>query len=286
MTDSAPFPVGGIVPSGAHAVFAALLEARTGQSLGSNRAWRLETALRPVMREHDCDTLDALALLLLGGRHPGIADRAVEALLNGETSFFRDPGVFAMVADAIAASGTIRPRLWCAGCSTGQEPLSLAMLFAERGGDTPEIVATDWSDPAIARARSGRFNQFEIQRGLSAARMIRWFDEAGGAHAGDWIAKPELLRPIQFRRGNLVVDRSPAGQFDAIFCRNVLLYFAGPARRTVLTRLAGALRPGGVLVLGAGETVIGQSDAFQPSGRYRGLYEPVPRPWAPRAATG
>jgi chemotaxis protein methyltransferase CheR len=283
MTEEATSP-----PTGARAVFAALLEARTGQSLGANRAWRLETALRPVMRELGHDTLDALALALLDGRHPAIADRAVEALLNGETSFFRDPGVFALAADAIAPAGgsSARPRIWCAGCSTGQEPLSLAMRFAERGGDVPEIVATDWSEPAIARARAGRYTQFEIQRGLSTPRMIRWFDEAGGGEAGDWIARPELLRHVQFRRGNLLVDAPPAGQFDAIFCRNVLLYFAAPARRAVLTRLAGALKPDGVLVLGAGETVIGQSEAFQPSARLRGLYEAVPRPWAPRAAAG
>ncbi|MGI4732124.1 MAG: CheR family methyltransferase [Janthinobacterium lividum] len=278
MTDAAP-ACG--AAHGANAIFAALLEARTGQSLGSNRAWRLETSLRPLMRELGRDTLDLLALDLLDGRHPGLADRAVELLLNGETSFFRDPAVLTMAAEAIAASGTLRPRIWSAGCSTGQEPLSLAMLFAERA-TKPEIVATDWSEPAIARGRSGRYNQFEIQRGLSAARMIHWFDEAGG----DWVAKPDLVGRIQFRRGNLVADPAPAGQFDAIFCRNVLMYFGPVARRVVLTRVAGALKPGGVLVLGAGETVIGQSDAFQPSHTFRGLYEPVPRPWAPRIAAG
>lgn len=271
-----------IATSGAHAIFAALLEARTGQSLGSNRAWRLETALRPLMRERGLDTLDALALDLLDGRHPGLADRAVDALLNQETSFFRDPGVLALAADAIGTCATPRPRLWCAACSTGQEPLSLAMLFAESGGEMPEIVATDWSETAVARARTGRFTQFEIQRGLSAPRMIRWFGEAGG----DWVARPDLLRHVQFRRGNLMIDPAPAGQFDAVFCRNMLFYLAPAARRAVLARLAGALRPGGVLVLGAGETVIGQSDAFQPSARFRGLYEPIPRPWQPRAATG
>ncbi|WP_174280022.1 CheR family methyltransferase [Sphingomonas bacterium] len=274
MTDTA------IAASGAHAVFATLLEARTGQSLGSNRAWRLETALRPLLRDCGLDTPDALALDLLDGRHPGLAERVVEALLNQETSFFRDPAVLTMAAEAIGTARTPRQRIWCAGCSTGQEPLSLAILFAERGREVPEIVATDWSEVAIARGRSGRYNQFEIQRGLSTPRMIRWFDGAGG----DWVARPELSARVQFRRGNLIADPAPPGQFDAVFCRNVLFYLAPAARRAVLTRLAGALRPDGVLVLGAGETVIGQSDAFQPSPRFRGLYEQVARPWPPREA--
>lgn len=276
MTDTA------VAASGAHAIFATLLEARTGQSLGSNRAWRLETALRPLLREHGIETPDALALDLLDGRHPSLADKVVEALLNQETSFFRDPAVLALAGEAIGAASTSRPRIWCAGCSTGQEALSLAMLFAEAGRATPEIVATDWSEVAIGRGRSGRYTQFEIQRGLSTLRMIRWFDESGG----DWVAKGELLARVQFRRGNLIVDAAPSGQFDAVFCRNVLFYLAPMARRAVLSRLAGALRPGGVLVLGAGETVIGQSDAFQPSTRFRGLYEQVARPWQPRVAAG
>ncbi len=266
---------------GAQAVLTALLEARAGQQLGTGRGWRIDTALKPLLAEIGAETLDELALRLLDGKHPDLADRAVDAMLNGETSFFRDPAVFEGVANALAeiAPGQ-RPRIWSAGCSTGQEALSLAMLWAERGGAVPEIVATDLSEGAIARARAGRYNQFEIQRGLSMGRMIRWFENK----ADVWVARPELMRHVSYRRHNLLADPAPSGQFDAVFCRNLLFYLAPAARRRALERLAGALRPDGVLVLGAGETVIGQSDAFQPSGRHRGLYEPTPRPWPPRAA--
>ena len=152
------------------------------------------------------------------------------------------------------------------------------MLFAEKlDVQMPEIIATDISEAALNRARVGRYTQFEIQRGLPIRRMMQWFDSVDG----DWVANPGLTRMVVFRKMNLVVDPLPIGRFDVILCRNVLLYFPLDVRRTVLGRLAQVLRPDGVLVLGAGETVIGQTDAFRPSQRYRGLYEPN---WASAAA--
>lgn len=260
------------------AVLAALLEARTGQQIASYRSWRLDTALKPLLRQRGLDTLDQLVSQLLGGRDRAIGDQVVEALVNGETSFFRDQPIFEQIVHAVgmyAAMGK-RPRIWSAGCATGQEPLSLAMVFAERaeenGAPMPDIVATDVSETSIARGRAGRYNQFEIQRGLPVRRMMRWFDNEPG---GDWIARPELTRAVHFRRQNLVGDRPPPGQFDLILCRNVLLYLSTPVKAEVFKSLAGALRPGGTLVLGAGETVIGQTGLFEPSRQFRGFYERV-----------
>lgn len=254
---------------GAAGVLAALLEARTGQQLAQDRAWRIDTALKPLLRQRGFDDLDALVRELLGGDDPILADRIVDALVNQETSFFRDAAMFEQVADALAgiAKGR-RVRIWSAACATGQEPLSLAMLLTERGIDF-EMLATDVSDGALARARQGRYTQFEIQRGLPIRRMLRWFDAADA----EWQAKPELMRRLQFRRLNLVGDPCPAGRYDLVLCRNVLLYLAPQQRSAVFDQLAAALRPGGSLVLGAGETVSGQTDAFIPSPRHRGLYE-------------
>ncbi len=258
-------------------VLAALLEARTGQQLAQDRAWRLDTALRPLLRDRGLATLDQLVMQLLDGTDRLLGDRIVDALVNCETSFFRDQPVFDLLAEAVAAheAGGRRIRIWSAGCATGQEPLSLAMLYAERRADTqrpvPEIVATDISDTALGQARSGRYNQFEIQRGLPIRRMMRWFDADGA----DWVAKAELLRLIQFRRLNLVADRPPAGKFDMVLCRNVLIYLSAPVKLTVFAMLADALAPGGTLVLGAGETVIGQTGLFEPSRRFRGFYDRV-----------
>ena len=261
--------------AGAMGVLTAILEARTGQQLSANREWRVETALKPVLRDLGFETLDDLARA--ARLSPDIGDRVADALLNQESSFFRDAAVLDLVADAIAeiraAEPARRPRLWSAGCSFGQEPLSLAMLFDEKepGRDVqpPEIVASDVSETTIVRARAGRYSHFEIQRGLPMQRMVRWFETDGN----DWIANPELVRRIAFRKQNLVSDPPPTGRFDVILCRNVLLYLNAPLRRQILDRFATVLRSGGLLVLGAGETVIGQTEAFRPSQRYRGLYE-------------
>lgn len=256
-------------------VLTALLEARTGQQLAANRAWRIDTALKTVLRDRNMDTLEQLVTLLLDGSDALIGDQVVDALLNQESSFFRDAAIFDAVAEAasVAPDGGRRVRIWSAGCASGQEPLSLAMMFAERaegsGAAIPEIVATDVSEAALVRARGGRYSQFEIQRGLPVRRMMRWFDGAGA----DWIAKPDLVRLISFRRQNLVADPAPAGRFDVILCRNVLLYLSPAHRADVFVKLAAAMRPGGTLVLGAGETVIGQTRAFEPSRSHRGLYE-------------
>jgi chemotaxis protein methyltransferase CheR len=122
---------------------------------------------------------------------------------------------------------------------------------------------------ALAKAKAGHYSQFEIQRGLSVRRMISWFD----GNEGDWTASPELVRKVQFRPQNLATEAPPPGKFDLVLCRNVLLYFSAALRRKVFDTLAEAMRPGGVLVLGAGETVIGQTEHFVPSDQYRGFYQ-------------
>lgn len=265
----------------AMAILAALLEARTGQQIAANRAWRIETALKPVLKARGHETLDQLVAELLDDPSGIIADLIVDALLNQESSFFRDATVLDTVVaaiDARQADANRKLRIWSAACSNGQEPLSLAMLFAERlertGKPEPEILATDVSEAAIQRARAARYSQFEIQRGLPVRQMIKWFDADGS----DWLARPELVRKIAFRRHNLVGDPAPAGRFDVVLCRNVLFYLSPTLRRRVFDLLAGVVRPGGLLVLGAGETMIGQTDAFAPSADYRGLYERVPTP--------
>lgn len=266
--------------TGPQAMLAALLEARTGQLLAPARMWRVDATLRPLMTEQGCETVDALVRRLLAGNDPRLADRITDLLVNQETSFFRDAGIIETVATAMSTSGAAhRARIWCAGCSTGQEPLSLAMLFAEDGSVRPDIVATDVSEAALARARTGRYTQFEVQRGLPIRRLMRWFMQV----EPDWQASQDLLRAVTYRRSNLVADAPPPGRFDAILCRNVLFYLPPATRTAVLERLWQAVRPGGLLVLGAGETVIGQTDRFVPSQRHRGFYEAVPERVARRA---
>lgn len=270
-----PMPAAGEASALTLSALAALLEQRTGQRIAANRAWRIDTALKPIASERGVASIDALVAEVRGG-NAALADQIVDALLNQETSFFRDAGAIEAAAEAIASVATGRPRIWCAGCSTGQEPLSLTMALTERGV-AHDLIATDVSGHAINRARAGRYSQFEIQRGLATMRMLRWFDQDGS----DWIAQPALVRGIGWRRSNLVLDAPPGRAFDGVLCRNVLFYLAPDLRPRVLDAIADSLRPGGLLMLGAGETVIGQSDRFAPSKRFRGLYELVaPKPAA------
>lgn len=260
--------------AGSAQVFAALLEARTGQRIAAGRSWRFDAALGPLLQALSLDRVEQLTARLLDGKDATLADRIVDALLNQETSFYRDAGVIEAAAK-LAGEASAVPRIWCAACATGQEPLSLAMLFAEAGGAMPDVIATDVSPAAIARARAGIYTQFEIQRGLPIRRMMKWFEPAADNH---WVAARTLLSAIQYRRHNLVIDPAPTGGFDLILCRNVLFYLAPHLREQVLGRLAGALNPGGMLLLGAGETVIGQSERLRPSQRARGFYERIDDP--------
>ncbi|MEP6785612.1 MAG: protein-glutamate O-methyltransferase CheR [Sphingomonadales bacterium] len=261
-------------------VLSALIEARTGQQLSAARSWRIESSLKPVLRETGLASLDLLVGQIVSGRNDGLASTVIDALLNNETSFFRDAAVFeqldrnALEALQTCRTDTRRLRIWSAACSTGQEAYSLAMMLRDGGarwaGWTFDIFASDVSGAAVARARRGRFSRFEIQRGLPVRKMLNWFREDGD----EWVADPFLSRDIRFAVHDI---RQPApGVFDLILCRNVLMYFPVPVRTKVFGRLSEALAPDGLLILGAGETVIGQTDRFASDPDMRGVYRPTP----------
>jgi len=259
-------------------ILAGLLEARTGQQLTMNRRWRIETALGSLLRERGIATLDELITILVMGREPALATLVVEALLNNETYFFRDRQPFdllaahALPALARARGDKKRLRIWSAGCSTGQEVYSLAMLFAEDPvnwqGWTIDILGTDVSSAVVDRARSGTYSQFEVQRGLGITQMIRWFEECDDG----WRAIEPLRRPVRFQVHNLLEPPPHPGHFDIVLCRNVLLYLSSEKRTIAFDRLASAMAPDGALMLGAGETVIGQTKRLAACRETRGLY--------------
>jgi chemotaxis protein methyltransferase CheR len=256
------------------------LEARTGQQLTMSRRWRIETALAALLRERGIPTLDELITILVMGREPSLATEVVEALLNNETYFFRDRTPFDLLGKAtlpklIQRRQSKRLRIWSAGCSTGQEAYSLAMLFAEDplrwAGWTIDILGTDVSESAVRRAREGVYSQFEVQRGLGINQMIRWFEESDDG----WRAVEPLRRMVRFQVQNLLEPPPHPGLFDIVLCRNVLLYLNAERRGLIFDRIAGAMEPDGWLMLGAGETVIGQTRQFEADPEARGLYRPV-----------
>jgi chemotaxis protein methyltransferase CheR len=264
-------------------ILASLLEARTGQQLAMNRRWRIDTALAAIVRERGFTSVDQLVARLVSGRDAALSEQVIEALLNNETYFFRDKLPFDLLLGGPLArlerarSAEKRLSIWCAGCSTGQEAYSLAMSFADEParwqGWKIDITGTDLSRAAIERARAGTYSQFEVQRGLPVTQMIRWFEEQGG---GDWRVSPKLRERVRFDVRNLIEAPPHPGRFDIILCRNVLLYFAPDMRRLAFNRLAEACRTDGTLMLGAGETVIGQTERFVSDPDCRGLYLPAP----------
>jgi chemotaxis protein methyltransferase CheR len=274
-------------------LLADLLQNRTGQQLTTSRHWRIGTALGPLLRERGLASVDQLVVAILGGRDALLKEKVVEALLNNETFFYRDrPSFDQLLGPALSRLEGARTRerrlaIWCAGCSTGQEVYSLAMAFAEQkqrwSGWTIEILGTDVSRSVIEQARAGLYSQFEVQRGLPVLQMMRWFDEQPGA---SWRISSEIRRMVGFQLHSLVEPPPRPGRFDIILCRNVLLYFSKAMRRTVLARLASACADDGALMLGAGETVIGQTDAFIPDPGCRGVYIRANQPTvAARAAS-
>jgi chemotaxis protein methyltransferase CheR len=272
-------------------ILASLLEARTGQQLSFHRRWRIDSALSAILREGGFGSLDQLVARLVSNRDPALTEKVIEALLNNETYFFRDRLPFDLLLGGPlrrleqARSREKKLAIWCAGCSTGQEAYSLAMSFAEEKarwqGWKIDIVGTDLSRSAIGRAREGVYSQFEVQRGLAVIQMVRWFEEAGGSQ---WRIAPAIRDMVRFETGNIIEPPPHPGRFDIILCRNVLLYFSADMRRLAFTRLGQAVAPDGALMLGAGETVIGQTDRFVSDPAHRGLYIPAPTEAEQKAA--
>ena len=259
-------------------ILAGLLEARTGQQLTMSRRWRIETALSALLRERGISTLDELITILVMGKEPSLSQQVVEALLNNETYFFRDRAPFDLLARyalpelQVRRQKTRRIRIWSAGCSTGQEVYSLSMLFADEPekwvGWTVDILGTDVSNTCIDRARAGTYSQFEVQRGLGINQMIKWFEECPDG----WRAVEGLRRPIRSQVHNLLEPAPHPGGFDIVLCRNVLLYLSPDKKALAFERLAGAMAEDGWLMLGAGETVIGQTSKLGADVNARGLY--------------
>ncbi len=249
-------------------VLAGLLEEHTGQEMQENRRWRFGTVLAGLVRELEVGDIDALIARMERERDGSLSRRVVEALLNNETYFFRDRQLFDLVGEKILPqiaarrAETKRISVWSAGCSTGQEAYSLAMLFAENearwAGWTIDIYACDVSRSVVELARSGRYTQFQVQRGLSVLQTLRWFEETPTG----WQVSPRLKAMVRFGVHNILEPLPQAASFDLVLCRNVLLYFDGPTRRRAFEQISTALPPDGLLMLGAGESARGRTDLF------------------------
>lgn len=264
----------------AYTIVTDLLYRRTGQIITPSRRWRIVTALGNILRELDLSLIEQLAERLESDPTGALGDRVAEALLNNETYFFRDVAYFDILAKQVlpelaAANAQTRTlSIWSAGCSTGQEALSLAMLLVEQGanwdGWTINILGTDISRKAIQTARRNRYTQFEIQRGISVGRMLNFFEETGSG----WTAQRDLHAMVRFEQANLLEGPPADAAFDLVLCRNVLLYFDNETRERAFSVLRRGTCGSGILMLGAGETSVGHTDAFHPAPGLAGFYRP------------
>ena len=271
----------------------AYLKQRSGLALTAEKRYLVESRLAPVCRRFNYATLRDLIGSLKIGHDTAIERAVVEAMTTNETFFFRDRLPFDLFRDVVLPEAIARNaarrrlRIWCAAASTGQEPYSIAMLLQEAGvklaGWQVDIVATDISSEVIDKAKLGLYSQFEVQRGLPVQWLLKYFTQIGE----QWQIAASLRSMVEFRQFNLLHGYEGLGTFDVIFCRNVLIYFDAPTKSEILARFGNSLVPGGALLLGAAETVIGLTDRLAPDTKHRGLYghAPVPTP-ALRAAAG
>lgn len=197
---------------------------------------------------------------------------------NNETSFFRDAGLFKAIEDKVltesrwSGDNPAPLRLWSAATSTGQEVYSMSILLNAWQRHNPKrnftFLATDYSLRVLKQAEGGIYSQLEVQRGLPATSLVRYFHnpnkgEAIGSHSPVWVVNPELKKNITFKQLNLLDDWGNIGPFDIVLCRNVLIYQNVENKRRIIAEIHRRLAPGGYLILGAAESLMGLSDSFQ-----------------------
>ncbi len=248
----------------------ALMLDHAGLELAPDKGYLVESRLGALADRHGLPDAAALIDRLRAPRAGGLRAEAVEAMTIAETSFLRDGHPFTVFASRVLPGLLARPAaagpatIWCAGCSTGQEPYSLAMTIREhtRGthlADRVAILASDISRDAIERARAGRYSQIEVNRGLPVAWLLAWFTRDGTR----WVLRPEIRELVRCFTANLARSPAPLPRLDVIFARYVLMYLQLDVRRRVLEGLRACLRPGGLLFLGATETLLGFDAGFE-----------------------
>ncbi len=237
--------------------------------LDAGKDYLIEARLEPLAREAGLRDITELVARLRAG-HRDLRTTVVEAMTTNETSFFRDIRPFDALRSSMMPELARRRqherslRAWSAAASTGQEAYSIAMTMRDVDIFVPnwdlEVFATDIADSVLAQARSGTYSQMEINRGLPARHLRRWFTQEGTL----WRVTPDLQRMVQFRRLNLVSPWAQSiGMFDVVFLRNVLIYFDVETKRSILDQVKRVLRPDGYLVLGAAETMNGIHPGFR-----------------------
>ena len=251
--------------------FQEFLQKTCGIVLGDKKHYLVTSRLIGLLEEFGLASVSELIRRLRTDSTSGLRERVIEAMTTNETFWFRDGFPFEIYKNQLLAelAATKQPsiKIWCAACSTGQEPYSLSMATQEYMQSKPgslkstvQIVGTDISPSVLREAQNARYDQLSIARGLSPERKQRFFTAAPD---GRFEVRPEIKQRVSFRPLNLLQSYSLMGKFDIVFCRNVLIYFSLESKRDIVDRLAQSLNPGGYLFLGASESMAGLSTGFE-----------------------
>ena len=247
--------------------FCQFLSLACGIILGDNKQYLVNSRLDKLMIENGIGSLIELVARLNQSPGSALYVSVVDAMTTNETSWFRDYYPYDFLAEQLLpqmATANKELRIWSAASSSGQEPYSISIVIDEymknkNGLLKPvKITATDISQTVLNEAKEGLFHQMSLDRGMSSARINRYFESRGSM----WALKNEIKNRIDFREFNLLGSYVTLGKFDVIFCRNVLIYFSAEIKKDILTRIVGALNPRGYLILGGAESIANYSDSF------------------------
>ena len=246
--------------------FQSYLEDACGIVLGENKHYLVSSRLSRLMQENNIPTLQGLVDKLKSLSVSPLKTLVIEAMTTNETLWFRDTYPFKILSDVIFEEYKTKPsiKIWSAACSSGQEPYSISMIADEFNRATSSsmrvnITATDISQAIVRDAKEAKYDALALARGLSDERKHRYFTQVGN----QWQVNADIRARVNFRESNLLQSYAPLGKFDAIFCRNVLIYFSAESKSDILNRMAQSLNPRGFLMLGASESIAQYCDAFE-----------------------
>lgn len=245
----------------------------SGIALDANKGYLIEERLGGLLAETGCSTFSQLYFQAKASENKRLRQKIIDAVATHETSFFRDGFPFEALQNEIfpkllagrreSSKAEKSLRIWSAGCSTGQEAFSIAMILSELNvgamGVTVDLLATDISKSVLEKAKKGMFSRFEIERGLSPERRNRYFSQRDS----DWKLTDQILQTVDFRELNLIEPFAFAEKMDLILCRNVAIYFQPENKRRIFAKMARTLHADGFLVVGTTETMNSHPDLFR-----------------------
>jgi len=255
-----------------------LVRERSALVLEPGKEYLVESRLAPLARQEGFSSLQHMVKSLRGDPSCDLHRKVVEAMATNETSFFREIRVFEMfrktiLPELLALRASNRSlNFWCAASSGGQEPYSFAMLLREQlpslGGWNIKFIASDISRKMLAHARAGGFNQVEINRGLPANLLVKYFVKYGAT----WEISQDIRCMVEFREINLIHSWPFLPIMDIIFMRNIMIYLDLETKKRILRKVSRLLNPDGYLLLGGSETTVNLDDSFEPVSRDGATY--------------